>query len=59
MSKRNHKVNPWITDGLTISINKKAELYEDWAKTKIKSHLMGIPNFMKNIVTTENPLNTP
>ena len=33
ISKRNWKVNPWITDGLIISIRKKDELYKDWKKT--------------------------
>jgi hypothetical protein len=30
LSKRNRKVNPWITDGLIISISKKESLYNDW-----------------------------
>ena len=30
LSKRNRKVNPWITDGLIISISKKESLYDDW-----------------------------
>ena len=33
ISKRNWLVNPWITDGLVISINKKESLYEDWKST--------------------------
>ena len=28
ISKRNWPVNPWITEGLIISINKKESLYE-------------------------------
>ncbi len=30
LSKRNRKANPWITDGLITSINRKEELYDDW-----------------------------
>ncbi|MCP4456444.1 MAG: hypothetical protein GY816_00205, partial [Cytophagales bacterium] len=30
LSKRNRKANPWITDGLIKSINRKEELYDDW-----------------------------
>ena len=33
ISKRNWLVNPWITEGLIISINKKESLYEDWKET--------------------------
>ena len=33
ISKRNWLVNPWITEGLIISINKKESLYEDWKRT--------------------------
>ena len=33
LSKRNRKVNPWITDCLIISINRNESLYEDWKKT--------------------------
>ncbi|KAL5247879.1 hypothetical protein ACHWQZ_G017150 [Mnemiopsis leidyi] len=32
-SKRNSIVNPWITEGLINSIEKKARLYFDWRKT--------------------------
>ena len=33
ISKRNWLVNPWITKGLIISINKKESLYKDWKRT--------------------------
>ena len=35
-SKRNRKNNPWITDGLIISIHQKAELYMEWDDTRSK-----------------------
>ena len=37
-SKRNWKVNPWITDGLIISINKKEDLYNTWKGTTTKEN---------------------
>ena len=36
-SKRNWQVNPWITEGLIISINKKECLYDEWKHTTTKS----------------------
>ena len=36
-SKRNWQVNPWITDGLIISINKKESLYDEWKGTTTKN----------------------
>ena len=36
-SKRNRKCNPWITDGLVISISHKEGLYDDWDTTKSKN----------------------
>ena len=33
ISKRSWLVNPWIAEGLIISINKKESLYEDWKRT--------------------------
>ena len=41
LSKRNWIVNPWITDGLIISINKKESLYNAWKDTKSKTNLGG------------------
>ena len=35
ISKLNWLVNPWITEGLIISINKKESLYEDWKITTV------------------------
>ena len=32
-SKRNSKTNPWITDGIIVSVNRKHELYNEWKKT--------------------------
>ena len=43
ISKRNWKVNPWITDGLIISIRKKDELYSDWKKTTSSKKPNGNP----------------
>ena len=37
-SKRNWQVNPWITDGLILSINKKESLYDSWKSTTSKSN---------------------
>ena len=42
-SKRNWQVNPWITDGLIISINKKESLYDEWKSTTSKSDPCGDP----------------
>ena len=33
-SKRNSITNPWITNGLINSIEKKARLYQEWCKTR-------------------------
>ena len=33
-SKRNNKVNPWITEGIKSSVKTKQKLYKQWAKTK-------------------------
>ena len=41
LSKRNRKVNPWITDGLITSINQKESYYRAWAKTKTKKNPKG------------------
>ena len=40
-SKRNWLVNPWITDGLIISINKKESLYDTWKSTTNNSDPRG------------------
>ena len=34
ISKRNRKVNPWITDGIVASVNTKSMLYKKWCKSK-------------------------
>ncbi len=44
LSKRNRKVNPWITDGLIISISKKESLYEDWKVSITKDIPDGDPH---------------
>ena len=36
VTKRNWQVNPWITDGLIISINKKESLYDNWKSSTSK-----------------------
>ena len=36
-SERNWLVNPWVTDGLIISINKKETLYDTWKSTTSKN----------------------
>ena len=41
LSKRNWQVNPWITDGLITSINKKGDLYNTWKGTTTKEHPNG------------------
>ena len=41
ISKRNWIVNPWITDGLIISINKKESLYNTWKSTTTKNNPNG------------------
>ena len=38
MSRRNRKCNPWITDGLILSIERKSALYDDWDDTKTKNN---------------------
>ena len=40
-TKRNCKNNPWITEGLLESINKKAELFDNWNKSKTKENSRG------------------
>ena len=37
LTKRNRKCNPWITEGLIISIGQKEVLYADWDDTRTKS----------------------
>ena len=41
LSKRTWQVNPWITEGLIISINKKESLYDTWKKTTTKNDPIG------------------
>ena len=40
-SKRNRIMNPWITNGLTVSINRKDKLYDDWKTTVTKKNKEG------------------
>ena len=40
-SKRNRLVNPWITNGIIASINKKQYLYKQWKKTVTKVNKSG------------------
>jgi hypothetical protein len=46
LSKRNRKVNPWITDGLIISVLKKESLYDEWKESTSKDNPEGNP-FLK------------
>ena len=41
ISRRNNKVNPWITEGIVTSIERKHELYRAWVKSKSKSDFKG------------------
>ena len=43
-SKRNRKCNPWITDCIIISIDKKDKLYADWVRTRTKKNPHGDQN---------------
>lgn len=43
VSKRNNRVNPWITDSIVTSINTKCTLYKKWAKTKSRKLPGGDP----------------
>ncbi len=43
LSKRNRKVNPWITDGLIKSIFNKESLYEDWKGSVSEENPEGDP----------------
>ena len=47
ISKRNRKCNPWITDALIISIEKKETLYNDWDDTRNKISPEGDRNLHK------------
>jgi hypothetical protein len=42
-SKRNFKVNPWITDGIITSVNKKHDLYKTWKKSVSSKNAKGDP----------------
>ena len=39
-SKRNPVDNPWITQGIIISVNKKHDLYKSWQKTIKKKKIL-------------------
>ena len=43
LSKRNRKANPWITDGLIISIAHKEALYDDWDDSRTEDEPEGNP----------------
>ena len=45
MSRRNQKCNPWIADGLIISIQRKSLLHVDWDDTKTKKNPGGDRKF--------------
>ena len=42
-TKRNSITNPWITQGLVYSINRKHKLYKNWAKSKSQKLPNGNP----------------
>ena len=46
-SKRNNKVNPWITNGIINSVKHKRTLYNNWRKTKSKKLPDGDPTVHK------------
>ena len=41
LSKRNRKVNPWITEGIIASVNTKARLYNSWKSTRSHNDPLG------------------
>ena len=41
ISKRNRKVNPWITDGIVASVKTKSTMYKTWQKSKKPSNPEG------------------
>ena len=50
-SKQNKIMNPWITNGLIVSINHKDKLYDDWKDTVTKRNKSGIQDLYKNYRT--------
>ena len=52
ISKRNNKVNPWITAGIIKAVKQKRKLCENWRKTKSKLYLMGILSCIRSSLTT-------
>ncbi len=49
LSKRNRKANPWITDGLINSINRKEELYDDWDGSRTDNDPEGDLQLKQNV----------
>ena len=47
ISKRNNKVNPWITASIIKAVKHKRKLYNDWRKSKSKKLPDGDPNLHK------------
>ena len=47
ISKRNNKVNPWITAGIIKAVTHKRKLYDNWTKTKTRNQPDGDPSLHK------------
>ena len=56
-TKRNPISNPWISDGLIVSIEHKHELRRKWKKSCKKREVRGDPILWKNFVTFQDEVN--
>ena len=55
-SKRNNKVNPWITGGIIKAVSKKRKLYDEWVKSKTVKLPNGDPSLHKAFVNYRHKL---